>query len=43
MTNNDKQRTMNYLKQTQTKPICSEPIEVVEPMDYTVDETKKSV
>ena len=53
MTNNNKQSTFNYSKQTQTKPTCSElacgelvePVEGVEPMDYiyTVDETKKSV
>jgi hypothetical protein len=50
MTNNNKQRTMNYQKQsqfktktngpamlcTQSKPTCSE-------LDYTIDETKKSV
>jgi hypothetical protein len=37
MTNNNKQRTMNYAKQTQTKPIyselaCLELVEEVEPI-----------
>jgi hypothetical protein len=55
MTNNNKQRTTNYSKQTQTKPTCSELVEPISnvPLEklgvlrmnyiYTVDETKKSV